>query len=56
MLRSFANAATETACSGIFMDLDDLSFGRTGAPVHDLSVKLVEWNEGELILSLLSSF
>lgn len=41
-------AATETTCGGIFQDFDDLSFGRIGAPIHDLQVKLVEWEEGEI--------
>ncbi|XP_074603969.1 uncharacterized protein LOC141857374 [Brevipalpus obovatus] len=39
-------AATETTCGGIFMNFEDFSFGRVGAPMHDLRVKLVDWDEG----------
>lgn len=28
------------------MDLDDLTYGRIGAPLHGVKIKLIDWDEG----------
>lgn len=42
-----AYASTETTAGGFLMDLDDRSYGRCGAPLNGVTVRLVEWEEGE---------
>ncbi|KAL3216655.1 hypothetical protein MRX96_032971 [Rhipicephalus microplus] len=36
---------TETAAGATIMDLDDMSFGRVGAPLVGCYIKLVDWDE-----------
>lgn len=36
---------TETAAGATIMDLDDVSFGRVGAPIVSCYIKLVDWDE-----------
>ena len=39
-------AATECSAAATIMDLDDLSFGRVGAPLYGVKLRLVDWSEG----------
>ncbi|XP_074597530.1 long-chain-fatty-acid--CoA ligase 4-like [Brevipalpus obovatus] len=41
-----AYASTETTAGGFLMDLDDRSYGRCGAPLNGVTMRLVEWEEG----------
>ncbi|XP_054159257.1 long-chain-fatty-acid--CoA ligase 4-like [Oppia nitens] len=38
--------ATETMGAVLCMDFNDLSFGRVGAPLQGIKVKLIDWDEG----------
>lgn len=38
--------ATETVCSGLFMDQNDHTLAKVGGPLHGMRVKLVDWPEG----------
>ena len=37
---------TETAAGSTLMDLDDLSVGRVGTPLQGITIKLMDWPEG----------
>lgn len=38
--------ATETVCSGLFMDENDHTLAKVGGPLYGVKVKLVDWSEG----------
>ena len=38
--------STETVCSGLFSDENDLSLAKVGGPMYGIKVKLVDWPEG----------
>lgn len=42
--------STETCGGGLLMDLQDRTYGRCGAPFHDLTIKLVPWTKSEFFL------
>lgn len=39
-------AATEVAAAATVMDVHDLSFGRVGAPLFGVKMRLIDWREG----------
>ena len=38
--------ATETVCTGLFMDQHDLTLAKVGGPLYGCKVKLVDWPDG----------
>ena len=44
-------AATECTATATAMDRYDLSYGRVGAPLFGVKLRLIDWREGELLVS-----